>query len=58
MLKGDFGNSFMAKVPATTLVRERLPATLKLALAALILVNLVALPVGILSAIRQLFAAG
>jgi peptide/nickel transport system permease protein len=53
VFKGDFGNSFMAKVPAATLVRERLPATLKLALAALLLVNLVALPVGILSAIRR-----
>ena len=53
VLHGDFGNSFMAKVPAATLVRERLPATLKLALAALILVNLVALPLGIFSAIRR-----
>ena len=53
VLQGDFGNSFLAKVPAATLVKERLPATLKLALAALILVNLVALPVGILSAIRR-----
>jgi ABC-type dipeptide/oligopeptide/nickel transport system permease component len=53
VLQGDFGNSFMAKVPAATLVRERLPATLKLALAALLLVNLVALPLGILSAIRR-----
>jgi len=53
VLHGDFGNSFMAKVPAATLVRERLPATLRLALAALILVNLVALPLGIFSAIRR-----
>ena len=53
VLHGDFGNSFMAKVPAVTLVRERLPATLKLALAALLLVNLVALPLGIFSAIRR-----
>jgi peptide/nickel transport system permease protein len=53
VLQGDFGNSFMAKVPAVTLVRERLPATLKLALAALLLVNLVALPLGIFSAIRR-----
>jgi peptide/nickel transport system permease protein len=50
---GDFGNSFVAKVSAAKLVQERLPATLKLALAALILVNLVALPVGIISAIRR-----
>jgi len=53
VLHGDFGNSFMAKVPAAKLVRERLPATMELALAALILVNLVALPVGIISAIRR-----
>jgi peptide/nickel transport system permease protein len=53
VLHGDFGNSFLAKVPAAKLVRERLPATLELALAALILVNLVALPVGIVSAIRR-----
>jgi ABC-type dipeptide/oligopeptide/nickel transport system permease component len=53
VLHGDFGNSFMAKVPAAKLVRERLPATIELALAALILVNLVALPVGIVSAIRR-----
>jgi peptide/nickel transport system permease protein len=50
---GDFGNSFVAKVSAAKLVKERFPATLKLALAALILVNLVALPVGIISAIRR-----
>jgi peptide/nickel transport system permease protein len=49
----DFGNSFVAKVSAAKLVEERFPATLKLALAALILVNLVALPVGIISAIRR-----
>jgi peptide/nickel transport system permease protein len=53
VLQGDFGNSFVAKVSAAKLVRERLPATLELALAALILVNLVALPVGIVSAIRR-----
>jgi peptide/nickel transport system permease protein len=53
VLHGDFGNSFLAKVPAAKLVRERLPATIELALAALILVNLVALPVGIISAIRR-----
>jgi ABC-type dipeptide/oligopeptide/nickel transport system permease component len=53
VLNGDFGNSFVAKVPAAKLVWERLPATLELALAALILVNLVALPVGIVSAIRR-----
>jgi len=53
VVHGDFGASFVAKVPAAKLVQERLPATLKLAVAAFILVNLVALPVGIISAIRR-----
>ena len=53
VLHGDFGNSFAAKVPALQLVGERLPATIKLALAALLVVNLVALPVGVISAIRR-----
>ena len=53
VLYGDFGNSFVAKVSALQLVGERLPATVKLAVAALILVNLVAIPVGIIAAIRR-----
>ncbi len=53
VLQGDFGNSFAAKVPALQLVGERLPATVKLAVAALIVVNLVAIPVGVISAIRR-----
>jgi peptide/nickel transport system permease protein len=53
VVQGDFGNSFAAKVPALQLVGERLPATVKLAVAALIVVNLVAIPVGVISAIRR-----
>jgi peptide/nickel transport system permease protein len=53
VVQGDFGNSFAAKVPALQLVGERLPATVKLAVAALIVVNLVAVPVGVISAIRR-----
>ncbi len=53
VLEGDFGNSFAAKVPALQLVGERFPATLKLAVAALIVVNLVAVPVGVIAAIRR-----
>ena len=53
VLEGDFGESFVAKVPAMRLIRDRFPATLKLALAALIFVNLVAVPVGIIAAIRR-----
>ena len=53
VLHGDFGESFMAKIPAIDLIAQRIPATLKLALAALIFVNLVAVPVGVIAAIRR-----
>jgi ABC-type dipeptide/oligopeptide/nickel transport system permease component len=50
---GDFGDSFVAKIPAMRLIRERFPATIKLALASLIFVNLISIPVGVLSAIKR-----
>ena len=53
VLHGDFGGSFVAKIPAVTLIAQRIPATLKLAVAALIFVNLVAIPVGVIAAIRR-----
>ena len=53
VLHGDFGESFVAKIPAVDLIAQRFPATLKLAVAALIFVNLVAVPVGVISAIRR-----
>jgi peptide/nickel transport system permease protein len=53
VLHGDFGTSFVAKVPATQLIAERFPATLELALAALIFTNVIAVPVGVIAAIRR-----
>lgn len=53
VLHGDFGESFVAKIPAISLIAQRIPATLKLAVAALIFVNLVAIPVGVIAAIRR-----
>jgi len=53
VLHGDFGDSFVAKVPAVRLIAGRLPATVKLALASLLVINLVALPVGVIAAIRR-----
>ena len=41
------------KIPAVNLIAQRFPATLRLAVAALIFVNLVAVPVGIIAAIRR-----
>ena len=50
-LTGDFGTSFRHQQPAMGLVLERLPATLELAFASLLLAVAIALPLGILAAI-------
>ena len=52
-LTGDFGVSFRHQQPALPLVLERLPATLELAGAALLLAVVVALPLGVLAAIYR-----
>ncbi|MBI2563175.1 MAG: ABC transporter permease [candidate division NC10 bacterium] len=50
---GDFGLSFRHQQPALGLVLERMPATVELTLAAMGLAVCVAVPVGILSAVRR-----
>lgn len=52
-VRGDLGYSYVQKVPVTQLLAERLPATIELAAAALLISLTIALPVGILSAARQ-----
>jgi ABC-type dipeptide/oligopeptide/nickel transport system permease component len=52
-LTGDFGTSFRHQQPALPLVLERLPATLELAGAALVLAVALALPLGILAAVYR-----
>lgn len=49
---GDLGTSLRFRQPALGLVLERLPATLHLALAAMTVALAVAIPIGILSAVR------
>ena len=44
---GDFGNSLHFKTPALPMVMERLPATLQLALTALIMAVVVGIPLGL-----------
>ncbi len=53
ILRGDLGDSFRFREPALPLVLERLPATLELALAAIVVALLIAIPAGILSAVYQ-----
>jgi peptide/nickel transport system permease protein len=52
-VSGDFGTSFRHQQPALPLVLERLPATLELAGAALLLAVGLALPLGILAAVYR-----
>ena len=51
--RGDFGESLRYKQDALRLVLERLPATLALAGAALLLTACLAIPAGVLSAVRR-----
>jgi peptide/nickel transport system permease protein len=52
-VQGDLGYSYTQKRPVSELIGERLPATIELALGALVVSLLIAFPVGILSAVRQ-----
>lgn len=52
-LTGDLGVSFRSGQPVSTIVLERLPATLSLALTAIVLAILVAFPLGVISGVRN-----
>ena len=52
-LKGDFGTSFSWNKPVVTLLASRLWPTLKLALMSMVLMLVVAVPLGVLSAVNQ-----
>jgi peptide/nickel transport system permease protein len=52
MLKGDWGFSFVSRIDVDTLILQRLPVTVAIIGSALILALLVALPVGILAAVK------
>ncbi len=52
-VQGDFGESLYYHVPAMELILERLPASLELACASMFLALVVAVPLGILSAVRR-----
>lgn len=53
VIQGDFGTSIRGGQPALTLVLERFPATIELALAAMALAVVVAFPIGIIAAIYR-----
>ena len=53
ILQGDWGTSLVTQRPALVEIGERLPNTLYLSVIAFLLALLIALPIGILSAVRQ-----
>lgn len=52
-LRGDLGQSIRQGVPVTTLVMERLPATAELAFWALLFAMAVAVPLGVVTALKR-----
>lgn len=53
VVRGDFGTSFQFERPAMKIVLERLPATVKLAVAATFFSTLIAFPAGVWAAVRR-----
>jgi peptide/nickel transport system permease protein len=53
VLRGDFGESIRFSRPVTLILAERLPMTIELALAALLIAVAVGIPLGIISALRH-----
>jgi len=53
LTQGDFGQSLSFRIPAAAVALERLPATLELTLAAMVLAVLVSIPAAVLAAVRR-----
>ena len=51
--RGDLGVSLRSSLPVATLIRQRLPATVELTLAALLIAVVVAIPAGIVCAVKR-----
>jgi peptide/nickel transport system permease protein len=52
MLRGDWGFSFVSRIDVDTLILQRLPVTVAIIGSSLVLALLVALPVGVLAAVK------
>jgi peptide/nickel transport system permease protein len=58
VVRGDLGNSFVFGTPAMTLILQRLPATLELALVALAISVFIGVPLGVIAGLKPDTAAG
>lgn len=52
-VRGDFGTSIKDRRPARDILLERLPATLQLAVSAIVLTIVIGVPLGVLSAVKR-----
>jgi len=53
IVQGDLGGSYFYRRPVVQVIAERAPATVELALAAFIVAGLIAIPLGIIAAMRE-----
>jgi peptide/nickel transport system permease protein len=53
ILRGDFGNSFRYQQPVEQILAERVPRTIAISLASILLTWVIAVPLGIISALKQ-----
>lgn len=53
LVQGDLGTSFRTSQPVLIAIAERVPATVELALASMLVAVLVAMPLGIIAAVRR-----
>jgi peptide/nickel transport system permease protein len=51
--QGDLGSSYFYRRPVAQVIAERVPATVELALAAFLVAGLIAIPLGIIAALRE-----
>ena len=52
-LRGDFGTSYFTNIRIVDELKVRLPVTLKLSVSSIVLVTLISLPLGVISAVKQ-----
>jgi peptide/nickel transport system permease protein len=57
-LRGDLGRSFVHSTPALSLILERMPATLELAFAAMLIAIVLGIPLGLWAGLRPTSVAG
>jgi peptide/nickel transport system permease protein len=53
IMQGDLGDSYFYRRPVARVIAERTPATVELALAAFLVAGLIAIPLGIVAALRE-----